>query len=53
MMGIAFDSVWKASLKPSVFAGPIISLIVIVGIAVLYPALKAAMIQPVEAIRHQ
>ena len=28
-------------------------LVVIVAVAVLYPALKAAMIRPVEAMQHQ
>ena len=51
MMGLAFPTIWKASLDASVFAGPILSLVAIVIVAVLYPAAKAAMIQPVEAIR--
>ena len=34
------------------YAGPIITLIFVVFTAVLYPAIKAARIRPVEAIQH-
>lgn len=52
MMGVAFDPIWRASVSTSTFAGPLIALVVIVMVAVLYPALKAARINPVEAMRH-
>ena len=32
---------------------PLVMLVVIVALAVTYPALKAAWIRPVEAMRHQ
>jgi ABC-type lipoprotein release transport system permease subunit len=53
MMGVAFSSVWYAVVTPNIFVGPILTLGFMVSIAVLYPALKAARITPVEAMRHQ
>ncbi len=53
MMGIAMDPIWRATVSPGVFAMPIGVLIAIVSMAVLYPALKAALIEPVAAMRHQ
>jgi ABC-type lipoprotein release transport system permease subunit len=52
IMGIAMDPVWRAAITPQTFTTPIGILIVIVLLAVLYPAAKAAAIQPVEAMRH-
>jgi ABC-type lipoprotein release transport system permease subunit len=53
VMGVAMQPIWRAVMTPSVFAGPIVSLIVIVVLAVIYPALKAAWIQPVAAMRYR
>jgi len=53
IMGIALDPVWRAAVSVRIFAAPIGVLILIVGVAVLYPALKAALIRPVEAIHHR
>lgn len=53
MMGVALNPVWRAYVTASVFAGPIVVLLVIALLAVLYPALKAAWIRPVEAMHHQ
>ncbi len=53
MMGIAMDPIWRATVSPGVFAMPIVVLVSIVSMAVLYPALKAALIEPVAAMRHQ
>jgi ABC-type lipoprotein release transport system permease subunit len=51
--GMSFDPVWRAAVAPQTYAGPIITLIVIVGAAAFYPALRAARISPVEAMRHR
>jgi putative ABC transport system permease protein len=53
MMGVAFDPVWHAVVTPNTIAGPMVMLLVMVFLAVLYPALKAARLRPVEAMRHQ
>lgn len=53
VMGVAMQPIWRAAITPSVFAGPIGTLIAIVVLAVLYPAVKAAWIQPVEAMRYR
>ncbi len=52
IMGIAMEPVWRAAISMPVFTTPILILVLIVFAAVLYPALKAATIQPVEAMRH-
>jgi ABC-type lipoprotein release transport system permease subunit len=51
--GLAFDPVWYAALTPNAVLMPTLFLFVIAAIAVIYPALKVAMIQPVDAIHHQ
>jgi ABC-type lipoprotein release transport system permease subunit len=51
--GIAWDPIWRPVVHASTFTGPIVALVVIVELAILYPALKAALIRPVEAIQHQ
>jgi ABC-type lipoprotein release transport system permease subunit len=53
VMGIAFDPKWYAVVTPNTFTGPILMLVFMVMFAILYPALKAARISPVEAMRHQ
>ena len=53
VMGSSFDSTWHATINANTFATPILVLVIIVGIAVLYPALKAAMIRPVDAMTHR
>ena len=52
IMGIAMDPIWRAAIHPRVFTTPVVMLISIVFLAVIYPASKAALIQPVEAMRH-
>ena len=52
IMGIALDPIWRAAITPSVFVGPVVALLVIVALAVIYPAAKAALIRPVEAMRY-
>ena len=51
--GIAWDSVLKADTDVATFAGPLVTLVLVVVVAVLYPALKAARIRPVEAMHHR
>lgn len=51
--GVAFDPIWRAQIAPDTFANPLISLWVIVLLAVLYPAGKAALLDPVQAIHHR
>jgi len=53
MMGLSMASVWKASVSPTVVVTPVFTLVFIVLLAVVYPALKAGRISPVEAMRHQ
>ena len=52
MMGIAMQPVWHAAIEPRVFVVPVVTLVAIVAVAVLYPGLKAALIQPVDAMRY-
>jgi ABC-type lipoprotein release transport system permease subunit len=51
--GIAWDPIWRAEVSPSAFAGPIVTLLVVVLAAAIYPALKAALLSPVKAIHHR
>lgn len=53
MMGIAMDPIWRAEASSETFTQPIVVLVVIVALAVCYPALRAALIEPVDAMRHQ
>jgi putative ABC transport system permease protein len=53
VVGIAMETVWRAAVTQSVFVGPVLTLVVIVSLAVTYPALKGALIEPVEAMRQR
>lgn len=53
VMGLAMPPVWNGIYTLDTIAVPIFLLILIVLIAVLYPALKAALIEPVKAMHHQ
>ena len=53
MSGIAHPPVWHFVFTPATFVGPVVMLLVIVLLAVIYPGLKAARLNPVDAIRHQ
>ncbi len=51
--GVAMDPVWKAYLTTEAVIIPVVFLFIIAFIAVLYPAVKAAVIRPVSAIHHR
>ena len=51
--GVAMDPVWRAYLTADAVIIPVIFLFIIAALAVLYPAVKAAVIQPVSAIHHR
>ena len=51
MMGVAFDPVWRSHVTLETYTGPITTLVVIVVLAVIYPALRAAFIRPLDALR--
>ena len=53
VIGATFATVWQAAVSPATFVTPAMTLILLVLLAVIYPALKAAWISPVEAMRHQ
>lgn len=53
MMGLAWDPTMRALFTVDSFTRPIVMFIVIVSLAILYPALKAAMIRPVRAMHHR
>ena len=51
--GIAFDPIWRAELTQRSVMAPLVTLVLIALVAVLYPAIKAAVIQPVKAIHYR
>ncbi|MDE2753692.1 MAG: ABC transporter permease, partial [Gemmatimonadota bacterium] len=51
--GIGLDPVMRGIVNPTIVVGPLSTMFVIVLLSMLYPALKAARIKPVEAMRHQ
>ena len=51
--GIGMDPYMRGIVNPTIFVGPLSAMFVIVLLSMLYPALKAARIRPVEAMRHQ
>ncbi|MBI5497572.1 MAG: ABC transporter permease [Deltaproteobacteria bacterium] len=51
-VGITMASRWYAVVGVSTFTGPAAMMFFVVAAAVLYPAAKAAVIDPVEAMRH-
>ena len=51
--GIGIEPVMRGVVKPSVVVAPWSAMIAIVFASMLYPAVKAARIQPVEAMRHE
>lgn len=53
VMGSAIDPIWISKVDSSTYIAPIVALVVIVSLAVVYPALRAAFIKPITAMRHQ
>ena len=51
--GIAWDPIWTAEINLYTFLGPLVTLVVVVALAVIYPAGKAAFIRPVQAMRYR
>jgi len=51
IMGIAWDPIWRSVVTTETYINPAITLVVIVALAVTYPALRAAFIRPLDAIR--
>ena len=53
MAGVAFDPVWYGVYSMQSIAVPVLMLVFIALLAVLYPAVRAARIRPVDAMRYQ
>ncbi|KIG16386.1 ABC transporter, permease protein [Enhygromyxa salina] len=51
LMGMAWDPIWRSTVTVETYTGPITSLVIIVALAVFYPAMRAAFIRPLDAIR--
>ncbi len=51
--GVAMDPIWRAQITQQALIVPIAFLFIIGLLAVLYPAVKAALIRPVTAIHHR
>lgn len=50
--GVAMDPVWHTYVTPSSVGYPLLTLVAVVLVAVIYPGVKAAVIQPVKAIHY-
>jgi ABC-type lipoprotein release transport system permease subunit len=48
--GVAIDPIWRAHVTTEALVLPVVFLFIIAGAAVIYPAIKAAIIRPVKAI---
>jgi ABC-type lipoprotein release transport system permease subunit len=51
--GISIDPIWNGRVTVNSVVSPIVFLVVVVMLAVIYPAVKAAVIRPVQAIHHR
>jgi len=50
--GVAIDPIWNAHVTTEALALPVVFLFIIAAAAVIYPAIKAAVIRPVKAIHY-
>lgn len=53
VMGTTMDPIWRSEVSASSYTSPVIALVIIIAIAVIYPAIRAAVIKPITAMRHQ
>ncbi|MCB9797278.1 MAG: ABC transporter permease [Alphaproteobacteria bacterium] len=53
LMGMSMPPVWRGVYTVDTVTGPVVALVIIVSLAIVYPALKGAFVRPVEAMRHQ
>ena len=53
VMGTSMDPIWRSHITSATYVQPVVALVVIVALAVTYPALRAAFIKPITAMRHQ
>jgi ABC-type lipoprotein release transport system permease subunit len=51
--GVAFDPIWHSEVSAQTYLMPIAVLSIIIALATVYPALRAALINPVEAMRQR
>jgi ABC-type lipoprotein release transport system permease subunit len=52
-MGVAIEPIWYCRVTPSTVIMPVAFLFVVAALAVVYPAVKAAVIRPVQAIYYR
>ncbi|RME24773.1 MAG: ABC transporter permease, partial [Deltaproteobacteria bacterium] len=50
--GVAFNPIWRATITPKIVWIPVVSMWVVCVLAALYPAAKAARLDPVRALVH-
>lgn len=53
LSGVVHDPIWRSEVDVDSYVRPIVILVVIILLAVLYPAIRAALVRPLDAIRHQ
>jgi len=53
IMGLTFEPVLMGDFTVQTYTGPIVVMLVIVSIAVIFPAIRAARLKPVDAMRHR